>query len=1759
LNFAGPFDSELSHDSPVSLGGERFAFDSKLGFVQHHASDSHVVVPDAHLLFSGDYTRIGSDLIISGDGQKFVVGNYFKGETRPALTSKDGATLAGHIVDALTGHVHYAQATTAAPAAGQVIGTVLKMSGSASVIRNGVSIELQIGAAVQKGDVIQTGSNSSIGMTFIDGSAFGMTSNARMVLNEMIFDPNGSSNSSLMSLVQGTITFVAGQTAKNGNMRVETPVATMGIRGTAVLVEIGANDGPTKFSVLVEPDGHTGSYNLYDKVTGQLIGTVSQAGQVTFVSSLGLGQPPSAIEQLKTLQDQQAEKAIIQQVFQLYFPNYNPDDSNPKMPKFGSNTSGNNLAEILFTTNSNNKQAFLTQIELRFAVTDPNTGITTYQNRIFYNTKAVFSATPVLSEQAFVSTVESFKIADVVHIDDPDINNGPFYDIAVPFVAGSAIIKSAVSTNPHLDANFLTQFLHIDQTTGVVSFDRLGFNFLGQGESVTFMLEVTARSGPDTAQVIIPITITGDNDVPNGAPTIVVGPVTDITGGVKEDTQVTPAHEIVSNGTITFRDVDLTDSHHASVEFTSSSSGSTPGSSANPSLPGFGPGAHLGTFTLGPVVEDETDTINTGTVDWHFKLDDNDPTLQSLAEGQTITQVYTITITDEHGAFVTQTVTITITGTNDAPVLTADSTAVHQTAEIFNSTNSSVEDVVSGTLTFVDLDLTDTHQATATLSSAAGAVTWSGGANSGIPSATIAALNSAMSAIVSENNTDTNNQGSLTWEFKLPDYLFDFLGHGETLTLVYDVKVADYNNGVATGTYSTQQVTVQITANNDKPVVTSITPGGAVQEDIAVATGDLLKVSGSATFADADLNDTHTVQATYVSAVASSGASVSSGLAAALETAALSVPSTVLSAATHTFNWDFALDNSLVQYLAAGETVTATYTINVTDNSGVPSNNTSVPQTVTITITGTNDAPVIAADTSGTAGTNVHDISETDAGLITLGTLAVIDVDLTNTVAASVHAVAVSGTGTGSLPSALNDAALKAMLSVDAGNVIDNAHTAGTIHWGFDSGSQPFDFLADGETLILTYTIRATDSDSSHATSDQTVVIKITGTNDAPVIGTEVLTGAVTEDSTPPAQTGSETVNGTIAFSDVDLTDVHTVSSIFKSTDYSGQLGSLAAVKTTDTSNGTGGLITWTFTATDAAMNHLAQGQVVHETYTVTLDDGHNGLITRDVVITINGTNDAPVVTGAVSDAFVVEDGAVSVLNALANASDVDNGTILTVANLPGTLPAGVTYNAADHTFKLDPSVGAYQYLAKDQTTTVTVSYDVSDGITTTPASVSWTITGTNDAPTVSAALTDTASEGAPAFTKNLLLNASDVDQGDTLSVVNVTYKVDGGLASGTAPAGISRSGNMLNINPADPSFNHLAQGAHTTIVVSYDIKDALGLTVSQTETITINGTNDSPTVAAALMSTASEGAAAFSKDLLLGASDPDDGETATLHITDVTYKVNSGVSSSTIPAGLSLGVDGHTLTIDPANAAFNHLAVGQHTTIKVSYDVTDAHGSTVDQTQTITINGTNDAPVVSTANVTLTSQSFGATKVSGLSVSDVDDGGSGQFTLTTTADHGLIAPHISTGSISAINSALQNNLIYVPTDNSPIGHGTLTVTDNQGAFDVVNFVFRQSGSSPLVLAGNANQKDVLIGGSGMDQFVFTAHSGQDTVLNFTHGTDKIDFQAISSINTSALTDLLAQADHTGGNTLLHLNGTTDTVLLKGVTALNASDFILHA
>ena len=156
------------------------------------------------------------------------------------------------------------------------------------------------------------------------------------------------------------------------------------------------------------------------------------------------------------------------------------------------------------------------------------------------------------------------------------------------------------------------------------------------------------------------MTITGTNDGPT-----IISDAAHHEGGVKEDVGVNSG-DLVAHDTITFQDLDLIDTHTATVAFTSSTS-------SDP-LPGFDDNTSLGSFTIdSSVTEVNSDTDNTGTLGWKFTVDNSNPIVQSLAEGQTITQIYTITIDDQHtGGTVEQEVTVTITGTNDGPAIISD-------------------------------------------------------------------------------------------------------------------------------------------------------------------------------------------------------------------------------------------------------------------------------------------------------------------------------------------------------------------------------------------------------------------------------------------------------------------------------------------------------------------------------------------------------------------------------------------------------------------------------------------------------------------------------------------------------------------------------------------------------------------------------------------------------------------------------------------------------------------------------------------------------------------------------------------------------------------------------------------------------------------------------------------------------------------------------------------------------------------------------
>lgn len=181
----------------------------------------------------------------------------------PAVT-----VLATSLALALTGFSSspiHAQIIPARPAvqdvAAKPIGKVVTATGSVT-IEHATAVVVQanvpgqaehakVGELVYQGDVVQTGANGRVGINFSDGTSFNLSSNARMTLDEFVYDPDGKSNSTFISLTKGTFTFVAGNIAKTGEMKVDTPVATMGVRGTTPHVEV-LDDGTVKFSTLVE-------------------------------------------------------------------------------------------------------------------------------------------------------------------------------------------------------------------------------------------------------------------------------------------------------------------------------------------------------------------------------------------------------------------------------------------------------------------------------------------------------------------------------------------------------------------------------------------------------------------------------------------------------------------------------------------------------------------------------------------------------------------------------------------------------------------------------------------------------------------------------------------------------------------------------------------------------------------------------------------------------------------------------------------------------------------------------------------------------------------------------------------------------------------------------------------------------------------------------------------------------------------------------------------------------------------------------------------------------------------------------------------------------------------------------------------------------------------------------------------------------------------------------------------------------------------
>ncbi|MFW2535458.1 VCBS domain-containing protein, partial [Legionella sp. 28fT52] len=336
--------------------------------------------------------------------------------------------------------------------------------------------------------------------------------------------------------------------------------------------------------------------------------------------------------------------------------------------------------------------------------------------------------------------------------------------------------------------------------------------------------------------------------------------------------------------------------------------------------------------------------------------------------------------------------------------------------------------------------------------------------------------------------------------------------------------------------------------------------------------------------------------------------------------------------------WTYTANNAqtTIQQLGAGQTLTDSFTAKSLDGTAT--------QLVTVTIQGTNDVPVIAGVSTGTV---TEDTALTSGNLTKSGTLTIADVDAGQS--SFIAQPSVAGTyGTFTLA------------------------TNGVWTYTANNAQTTIQQLGAGQTLTDSFTATSADGSAS-----QTVTVTIQGTNDVPVIA-GVSTGTVTEDTA--LTSGNLTKSGTLTIADVDAGQ----SSFIAQPSVAGTYGTFTLA-----ANGV-----WTYTANNAqtTIQQLGAGQTLTDSFTATSADGS---ASQTVTVTIQGTNDVPVIAG-VSTGTVTED------TALTSGNLTKSGT-LTIADV----------DAGQSSFIAQPSVagtygtftlaanGVWTYTANNAQTTI--------------------------------------------------------------------------------------------------------------------------------------------------------------------------------------------------------------------------------------------------------------------------------------------------------------------------------------------------------------------------------------------------------------------------------------------------------------------------
>lgn len=178
------------------------------------------------------------------------------------------------------------------PAATEPVGNVADLTGSASVVRNNATTALQIRDDIFAGDIVETQAKSTLGITFNDATTFKLSASARITIDRYVYDEGGKQNAALFDVAKGTLAFVAAGVAKTGDMRIATPTATLGIRGTTGLVEVPEGATATSSNVAIklypDADGRVGRIEINDRGGAQL-GTLTRGASGFAIRPGGMG------------------------------------------------------------------------------------------------------------------------------------------------------------------------------------------------------------------------------------------------------------------------------------------------------------------------------------------------------------------------------------------------------------------------------------------------------------------------------------------------------------------------------------------------------------------------------------------------------------------------------------------------------------------------------------------------------------------------------------------------------------------------------------------------------------------------------------------------------------------------------------------------------------------------------------------------------------------------------------------------------------------------------------------------------------------------------------------------------------------------------------------------------------------------------------------------------------------------------------------------------------------------------------------------------------------------------------------------------------------------------------------------------------------------------------------------------------------------------------------------------------------------------